>query len=763
MFSSYNYIRRIYLMIMIRRAIIFCVLITSCCFFGILPVSAQSSYIREFSRLKAEGSVPEDIIRAMERSGKDYQERRQDMSKNKRAKGEEKFELTASYNLDEMFLGGRVIFGDPVTTYINRVADSLLIGFPEIRRELRFYTTRSPYANAYSTDQGVILVNVGLIARLNNEAELAYILAHEIIHYLHKHNITIFLEKEKVTKRRKSDRSIRNLSLSERLLSLNYRSKEIETFSDQEALRRFYSTTSYDATAIESVFDILLFSEFPFSNRVFTMGHLETAHMVFPLYYYADDIGPREASEEDDQNSTHPSVEQRKTDIRDLIDSLKFSGNQLFKSDTMAFREAVTLARFEVLRQLLVQHQLGEACYIAAVLLDEYPSHPFIRKCFAASLYGLVKYKNLGQAEDVTPYYRNVTGEMKQVSFMITKLSKRDMNILALNYVWRLNRDYPDDVYLREIKDELFYSLFVTNEIKPAFFYSKSMQELKAENDQAILAADTITNKSKRSKVLSKKIDTTFTKFAFVDLFSDSVFTAEFSHWSNISDSIMRAEEERANNYTPFDRPERKPQIPHHQRTYVTRLVMTDPYTVKADARIRNQVSAAESLVNTARVKELLGKNADRVGLELHFADSSAIRHQTTSAFNEWSAINEYIEERFNQLREGVVVSFSAQYIDTIMQRHETPYLGWTAIMSMQKRKPVFKLVVMSLMPYFWPYTIYQFIVPRVQTYYYYVLFNVKTGRICLLKSTRNRSDLSNDHLQSHLYDFMNATRRYYE
>ena len=43
--------------------------------------------------------------------------------------------------------------------------------------EVRIYVTKSPYVNAFSTDQGVIMINIGLIAQLENEAQLAYAVA----------------------------------------------------------------------------------------------------------------------------------------------------------------------------------------------------------------------------------------------------------------------------------------------------------------------------------------------------------------------------------------------------------------------------------------------------------------------------------------------------------------------------------------------------------------------------------------------------------
>jgi len=73
-------------------------------------------------------------------------------------------------------MSGRVLFGDPVSEYVNTVADKLLENEPELRSKLRFYCLKSNVTNAFATNQGMIFVTLGLIAQLENEAQLAQVL-----------------------------------------------------------------------------------------------------------------------------------------------------------------------------------------------------------------------------------------------------------------------------------------------------------------------------------------------------------------------------------------------------------------------------------------------------------------------------------------------------------------------------------------------------------------------------------------------------------
>ena len=62
----------------------------------------------------------------------------------------------------------------------------------ELYKQLTFYIIKTSTVNAFATDRGDVFVTMGLLARLNTEAELAFILAHEIIHTEEKHSMQSF-------------------------------------------------------------------------------------------------------------------------------------------------------------------------------------------------------------------------------------------------------------------------------------------------------------------------------------------------------------------------------------------------------------------------------------------------------------------------------------------------------------------------------------------------------------------------------------------
>jgi predicted Zn-dependent protease len=83
------------------------------------------------------------------------------------------------------------IYDDLVlTAYVNHVAHNLI---PEDLANkglsIQVRIIKNPLLNAFSYPNGVIYIHTGILSKLENEAQLASILSHEIIHVTHRHTI----------------------------------------------------------------------------------------------------------------------------------------------------------------------------------------------------------------------------------------------------------------------------------------------------------------------------------------------------------------------------------------------------------------------------------------------------------------------------------------------------------------------------------------------------------------------------------------------
>jgi len=78
-----------------------------------------------------------------------------------------------------------------VQEYVSHLGDSLI---PEGAKgtsrpvEFRFFVVEDPSINAFSLPDGTVLVNTGLLGAVQNEAQLAFVLSHEMAHVLQVHS-----------------------------------------------------------------------------------------------------------------------------------------------------------------------------------------------------------------------------------------------------------------------------------------------------------------------------------------------------------------------------------------------------------------------------------------------------------------------------------------------------------------------------------------------------------------------------------------------
>ena len=212
-----------------------------------------------YQLLKSTGKIPKDfLIPSSEKYKKEIENIDKDAAKREK-RDQKQFYLESNFLIDDLLQSARVLFNDPITAYVNKVADELLKNDSEMRQKLRFYAVRSSAVNAFATNQGIIFVNVGLLAQLESEAQLAFILAHEIAHVRHGHAMDMFLESKKIDRYTRRSELMRNTSFDDRIVAKNYYSKELETDADKEGLE-LYLESKYTLEDLDGVFDVLQYA-----------------------------------------------------------------------------------------------------------------------------------------------------------------------------------------------------------------------------------------------------------------------------------------------------------------------------------------------------------------------------------------------------------------------------------------------------------------------------------------------------------------------
>ncbi len=89
-----------------------------------------------------------------------------------------------------------LVTDEALNTYVRKIVCELA---GEYCASLRVYIVDEPSSNAMTAPNGMVIVWTGLLLRCQNEAELAFVLGHEITHYLKRHSL-LNLQKEIHTK-----------------------------------------------------------------------------------------------------------------------------------------------------------------------------------------------------------------------------------------------------------------------------------------------------------------------------------------------------------------------------------------------------------------------------------------------------------------------------------------------------------------------------------------------------------------------------------
>ena len=145
-------------------------------------VSQSSTY----TGLKSRGEIPEDFTKVTLDKIKDAKSNNQKETLGSR-KEKSKFYEMSNFGVDQLLQSGMVCFNDTISRYVENVLEEIRFANRSIPLDIRVYTVKSTVVNAFTTDQGIIFINTGLLAQLENEAQLAFILCHEIVHYTEKH------------------------------------------------------------------------------------------------------------------------------------------------------------------------------------------------------------------------------------------------------------------------------------------------------------------------------------------------------------------------------------------------------------------------------------------------------------------------------------------------------------------------------------------------------------------------------------------------
>jgi Zn-dependent protease with chaperone function len=668
-------------------------------------VSAQD-FSKDYVPLSSSGLLPPVFVESFLKKAAEDQTKLIDPNQARLTK-KKAFVLASEFSLDHILKGGSVLFNDTISAYLNKVLDEILKNDPVFRKSIQLYVIKSTQVNAFSFDNGILLVNTGLLSQLDDEGQLAFILCHELVHYKRHHSISAYLDFFNVSNQNY------HKSKNDLMLEVLNRSKDQETEADTAGLELFRNT-NYDYGDIRTAFDVLQYSYLPFDEQEFPRSFFEDGNLRFPKNYFLDKTASvKEDDNYDDQKSTHPNIRKRRANLNSRIEKKEAdSGRKKFIVSETAFRQTRDLARFETCRLFLQDLDYPNSIYSAYLLLRKYPANIYLHKIVAKALYEVASYKGSLQGT-VNPAnifgldakyepkpYEEIEGFSQQVFYLLHKLSSEEAVVLALNYSWKLNESlHYADPEINSLCDSLFVFLTQGNQ-KTISDYSKqtrteilledSINKMKslppgfpsgeAQSSSLELSKyEKIKTQRKKAEVagIATNTEDNFSKYAFIGLLKDKIFTDRFQHFIDLERTKANTATEK-HDIQGDQSPEPEPGI--------KKLVIVEPFFYHLNDNKEQKIDFEKTVRGQDRFERIIRENATREKLDYNTIDPQLMKEGDMHTYNDFVCANDWINERLQHgLNVRTLVSGTYKKEDLIA-RYGTNYFMWTGVFSIKRK-----------------------------------------------------------------------------
>lgn len=719
----------------------------------------NQAWTQDYDNYKVQESVGPIPVELRTLSSEKYAAQLEELgtdARGKSGKARDQFLLQSNFEIDELLSSGMILFNDPFTQYVANVKDIILAKNPGLAAKIKVYVLRSAAVNAFATNDGTLVVNLGLLAHLKSEAELAFVLCHEIQHYLKKHPIESYVKREEVLQNSKL-LGLRTANDLDAFLKKYSKAVELEADSAGLAL---YLESGYSTDAIASVFDLLDYAEFHFEEKPWEPSFFESDYLRFHPFLRKENIDPIALNDTlDDALSTHPSILIRRERIQKLIPNNAPKSN-LFQIDESTFLEVRKKARFELSNLFIEAHAYEAAIYNSYLLLEEESESFYLKKNIAYALYGLATFRKNRYSDLVEIPSDSCQGEFQSLAFFFENLPELELNIIALREAWKLYIAHPNDRQLKAISETLVQNIWkdyfqIATALKlekpnsiPTDLYTEVSDKdtlrpartlsQAPTNNQSYFISEMDKNEEKSDeKIEAGRKDSTNLLWSICELMEAPLFAEA---WLSSAKTVqMEKDSLKASNQIPkltFGRRKLSTGRDHKESGLglnIHKMVIAQTIYKKIDVRkkIPEQYLASEAYHE--KYLSYITEMAQRNNIETTILENNKLAADDIKQFNDAAAIQKYLGTKLSEERIGIQLIYHDQArIDSIVGRLGTPYFGWNGLISLtdHREKRLWPIYLYYGIIYFpmLPFVISEMARKNHTTVFVTIIFDLSTG-----------------------------------
>jgi predicted Zn-dependent protease len=350
----------------------------------------------------------------------------------------------------EKVLEGAFIKDDSLETYVENVLNKIIDHNALQSYPRRVLILSSPHVNAVCYGQGIYAVTVSLLGRIENESQLAFILAHELAHDELGHIRTRIVQEADLDLEHKvrqqtfkiiSGKIVKKEIEEFRRLIYNYSkySRNNEMRADSMALV-LLGNANYDERESFSALSVLQAAQLPkyeIGAELFLPFH--TPDYPFQDYWLNDRLSVYSKKYmgtflySADSIESHPSIELRKK----ALSSYKTNQDGDPFIQPAEFVNRVTeIAAFETVESAYKNKEYDVALYHALQLYNRYPQNAYIISRIGKILSDLYVARNSNSFDAyVAKYTPNYCNELKLINGFLYNLTQQELGEVAFHFL----------------------------------------------------------------------------------------------------------------------------------------------------------------------------------------------------------------------------------------------------------------------------------------------------------------------------------------
>lgn len=712
------------------------------------------------------GSLPEEY----KYSGNDsYKKSVKDASNNQDVKiklrDKKEFLLESNFAITDLLRSGVILFNSPLNAYVNKVTDKVLESNAKLSKEIKVYIVQSTAVNAFTFNDGKVFINMGLLAHLKNEAQLAFIIAHEVSHYSKGHSLNIFVERKKINK---GVNEYEDFDEAAKLFATNNFSREQELDADADGLR-LYAKTGYDLQEAKNALDLLHYADQAFENTLFPRTYFDRPYMVMPKVLLGDsveltkydeiDLTGEEEDEKKDVNGTHPTISKRirTLDKINLGKDEKEGGSKYLVSekDFLYFRN---VACFELCRLFNLNYRPLENLLHISILEKEFPNNRYLQEIKLRALYQIVNAVNKGYRNSIISKPEKLEGEVQKIHQLFYSLTKEEVSALCLRLAWEIK---VNNKLTKEDEVEVFVKNIVfsyANNISAKFGYFKTAKDY---NDSLIQSwykpvenVEKKTGKNRSKFAKAKRRKGSFASFVMIPYLSSNEFK---DYYLEVSSEINEKTKEDEDKETELEKTKASIKITKNKNLGVKDLVFLDPSYFVIDQRKKQANRYIESEEKEKAFKNTILKCTNAANINASFIVPSEIVN--SEEYNEYVQIKARMIECFNN-EDLKPLPTDVTAINSFAKKYNTNYVATLINIAITDKKDAGEILMdfcYSVITYgcYLPVFIYHLTSPEKSNALVVAVYDIKSGEIKFGNIIYSEEDDNKDLISSELYNIL--------